>query len=113
MKAVGCSSGLQDRLRRSIAGNGDVDAALQPLKPGGPAPGIERHDLAVEHDRARKRRPHSPSARDQFRKLRRLFVAESRPEPDARWPGGCLPVRRQHDGANSVVFRLVDQLGDQ
>ena len=41
----------QDRLRRSIAGYRHVNPALQPLKPGRVSLGVERDDLAVEHDR--------------------------------------------------------------
>ena len=69
--------GPQDRLRGSVAWNGDVNAALKPLEAGGPAPGIERHDLAIEHHGPfQADAPLAECAHD-LRKLRRLFVSES------------------------------------
>ena len=55
-----------------------------------------------------RRRAHARQRGGHFRKLRRLLVAEPRPETDAGAAG-----RHLGDGADAVVFRFVDQVADR
>jgi len=60
-----------------IARAHQVHAPLQALKPGGLPTAVERHDLAVEHDRHAQTLAEILQAADHFRELGRLFVAET------------------------------------
>ena len=84
-----------------------MDASLQLLKPRRVAFGIERDDLAVEDESPRRlalTRPRLERGGD-LRELMRLFVPETRPQ--AYMSHGV----DLDDRANTVVLRLVDQLG--
>src|SRR5436189_1426684 len=80
-----------------------MDAALQVLKAGGIPLRVERDDLAVENERRLPPALPAPQRIDDFRKLRALLVAETRPEADAA-------IRELDDRANAVVFRFVDEI---
>ena len=76
--------GPEDRLRRSIAGNGHMDAILQPLEARRMAFGVQRDDLAVENHRTFEGTAPFPERLDELGKLRGLLVAQPRPESDRR-----------------------------
>ncbi len=81
-----------------------MDAALQLLKAGRLAFVVERDDLAVEDDgRLEPPRPLLERG-DEFRELAAFFVAEARLQP--HW--ACRIDLG--DGADAVVFGLVDEL---
>jgi hypothetical protein len=81
-----------------------MNPALEVLKTGGFTFGVERDDLAVEHQRLGARpRPVRECRRD-LRKLVGLFVAEPRPE-------SYIAFRQDlGDRADAVVLRFVNQL---
>src|SRR5687767_8573526 len=95
-----------------------MDAALEALESRRTTLRIERDDFSVQDDRASQGTPPLPQRMYELRKLRRLFVPESRPETHARLPSRpARPVRfgapsgfDERNGAYAVIFGLVKQV---
>jgi len=88
----------------SVAGL-EMNAALQVLKAGGLALGVERHDLAVEDDRLFQTLRPRPKRLGDFWELAGFVVAEPRPQADA-----AAARRDLSDGPDAVVLRFVNQV---
>ena len=92
--------------RRPSADCFQVNASLEVLKACRLATIVQRDDFAIEHDGLAARASPVRQRVGNFRKLRRLVVAEPRPQPDRVAAGADLD-----NGPDAVVFRLVDEGG--
>ena len=93
----------RDVLRGAGMSRREVDAALQLLEPGWLASVVECDDLAVEDHGRAEIPPHVVEGADDFRELRRLLVAQ--PRPDAGWRAGWT------DGPISIKARMPSYFG--